>query len=257
MNVIVTGAGRNKGIGAEICRVLSKSGNNIYYTSYDQYDIEVGGINTTDYILTKQECSNNGQSVYFGIFDLSHEKGVKALFDDAIMKIGQIDALVNCLCYHKYDVFGKIVETELDNTYKVNVKAILLLCQEFYLRFNGKKGSIVNLSSMQHLQPLYSEISYATTKASVPIISSTLSLIMAKKNININSVNPGSTNIGDANEIDFQLLCKKANSFGRTGTPGDVANIVKFLLSEEGQWITGQTIDSEGAIYRSITECPL
>lgn len=256
MNVIVTGAGRNKGIGAEICRVLSKSGDNIYFTSYDQYDIEVGGIRLADYILTKQECSNNGQSVYFDIFDLSYEKGVKALFDDATTKLGQIDALVNCLCYHKYDSFGIIDETELDNNYRVNVKAILLLCQEFYLRFNGKKGSIINLSSMQHLQPLYNEISYATTKASIPIISSTLSLIMAKKNININSVNPGFTDIGDANEIDSQLLFKKANSFGRTGAPSDVANIVKFLLSEEGKWITGQSIDSEGAIYRSLTECP-
>lgn len=256
MNIIITGAGRNKGIGAEVCRYLSESGNNIYFTSYDQYDSSIGGISPVEYELTEKECRKYGNKVYFGIYDLSSSEGINALYDDAGQKLGSIDGLVNCLCFHANDTLGSIREEDLDANYQVNTKAIFLLCQEFFNRFSSKWGSIVNLSSMQHLQPLYDEVSYAITKAAVPIVSSTLALQMAEKNISINSVNPGATDTGIEEAIGFFAQCREANPFGRVGKPRDVANIVGFLLSDKGHWITGQTIDSEGAIYRGITEKP-
>ena len=254
MNVIVTGAGRNKGIGAEICRTLSENGNNIYFTSFAQYDVKVCGIEPHEYELTKEECKKYRNKVFFGFFDLTKPAEVSELFNDAIMKMGSVDALVNCLCYHEYDSFGSIEEKVLDTNYQTNTKAILMLCQEFYVRFNGKSGSIVNLSSLQAIQPLYNEVCYAITKASIPIITSTLAFQMGEKNININAVNPGPTEIGIEDEEAFLKQCQKANPFRRVGKPRDVANIVCFLLSDAGHWISGQTIDSEGALYRGITE---
>ena len=253
MNVIVTGAGRNKGIGAEICRMLSERGNNIYFTSYNVYDVQVCGINPSEYGLTKEECNKYGNKVYFDFFDLTRMENITTMFDDAILRLGSVDALVNCLCYHEYDSFGSINDRELDTNYQVNTKAILMLCQEFYSRFKGDKGSIVNISSLQEVQPLYNEVSYAITKASILIITSTLAFQMGEKNININAINPGPTDIGVKDEEPFLNQCKEAIPFRRVGTTRDVANLVYFLLSDAGHWISGQTINSEGALYRGIT----
>lgn len=251
MNAIITGAGRNSGIGAQICRVFAEKGINLYFTTYDKYDLEVCGILEEEYEKTCSECINLGANVFWGIFDLSTSEGIRELFDDATMKLGHIDILINCLCYHVSDVFGQIKAEDLVKNFEVNTKAVFMLCQEFYVRFSGKEGSIVNLSSTQNIEPLPYEISYALSKASIPVMVNTLAQEMAKKNVNINAVNPGATEIGDSKDINLEDY-RMANPFGRISSPQDAANIVWFLVSHEGHWITGQTINSEGGVYRGV-----
>lgn len=250
-NAIVTGAGRNKGIGAEVCRVFAENGINIYFTSCNDYDTNVGGISSYDYNKTLEECRNFGIKAYFGLFDLTIYENIKKLFLEANEKLGSIDILVNCACYHVFDNIENISENLIDLNLSVNSKSILLLCKEFYQNYIGNDGRIVNLSSTQNLESLTTEISYAVSKASIPIITTTLSPIMASKGITINTVNPGATDTGDKNDCNIDLY-RKNNLFGRLGTPKDAANIVYFLISDKGKWITGQTLNSEGALLRGI-----
>ena len=135
----------------------------------------------------------------------------------------------------------------------VNAIAVFLLCKEFYSRYIGNSGRIINLSSTQSLEPLSTEIAYAISKATIPVIVSTLAPIMATKGITINAVNPGATEIGDINDRNISIY-QHLNQFGRLGTPEDAANIVCFLVGDEGKWITGQTINSEGALFRGIAQ---
>lgn len=251
MNAIITGAGRNTGIGAQICRSFAEKGINLYFTTYDKYDTEICGISPKDYEKTYAACKKSGVDVFFGIYDLTTSMGVKALFDDAISKLGNIDILVNCLCYHITDSFGQIEAEALSSNFDVNAKSVFLLSQEFYLRFTGSEGSIVNLSSTQNIEPLPNEISYALSKASIPVLVNTLAQEMARKNVNINAVNPGPTDVGDKKDNNLKYY-KMINSFGRISSPQDTANIVLFLVSREGHWITGQTINSEGGLYRGM-----
>lgn len=250
-NAIVTGAGRNSGIGAEVCRMLARKGINIYFTSYDHYDRTVGGISEEDYKITLTECKIYGVTTFFKTYDLSKSREVKNLFDDAEYKIGKIDILINCACYHIQDELSSISEELLDINYAINAKATMMLSQEFYLRFTGKSGRIINFSSTQSLESLTTEIAYAISKASVPIIVSTLAPIMANKNITINAVNPGATDVGDSNDCYMEEYLVR-NKFHRLGLPSDSANLVGFLISEEGQWITGQVINSEGCLCRGV-----
>lgn len=248
---IITGAGRNKGIGAEICRIFAREGIDVYFTSFDSYDKLVVNISSEDYERTLSECKNYGVKAYFGIYDLRQKKEVDKLFDDAESKIGKIDILVNCLCYHVYDDIVNLDEDLLDANFATNAKSIMMLCQEFYTRFAGREGRIINFSSTQNLEALTTEISYAISKASIPIIVSTLAPIMAEKGITINAVNPGATEIGDnalANSSDYLIH----NKFNRYGLPDDAANLVNFLVSDAGKWITGQVINSEGGYFRGI-----
>jgi len=251
-NAIVTGAGRNQGIGAEVCRALAKKGINIYFTSFDEYDTSIGAIKSSDYCKTLDECHSFGVETYFESYDLSKYSSIKTLFDDATSKLGHIDILVNCLCVHQFDSIKTINAPLLELNMQTNAIAVALLCQEFYLRFEGDSGRIVNMSSTQNLEPLTSEIAYAISKAVVPSITFTLAPVMASKKITINAVNPGATEIGDESDRNIHRYLE-SNQLGRLGKPKDTANLVCFLVSDEGKWISGQTINSEGGIFRGIT----
>lgn len=197
------------------------------------------------------QCRNYDVKAYFGTYDLRHYKEIKNLFDDAESKIGKIDILVNCACYHVCDNILDINEELLNNNFATNAKAIMMLCQEFYVRFNSSEGRIINFSSAQNLEALITEISYAVSKASVPVIVSTLAPIMADKGITINAINPGATEIGDKNNCNLGDYLNH-NKFNRLGLPSDAANLVKFLVSDAGKWIIGQIINSEGGYFRGI-----
>ena len=246
---VITGAGRNKGIGAEICRMLASQGVNICFTSYDLYDCTVARIDLSDFEKTKHQCESLGVKAVFKSIDLRELSKIKELFDFAEDKLGKIKILVNCLCYHKEDGITSLNEVDIDNSLQVNSKAVLLLCYEFYNR-SSLGGRIVNISSTQDIETLTNEIAYAISKASVPVITKTLAPIVAKRDITINAVNPGPTDIGI--NVECNEIYKANNVFNRIGTPQDVANIVKFLVSEDAKWITGQVINSEGALQREL-----
>ena len=258
MNAIVTGAGRPLGIGAQISYALCEMGYNVFLTSFAHYDSSYGiiqcesSLEVPEYEAIIRQCRSYGVKAYFKSFDLTHSENVIDLFDSANECLGDIHVIVNNLCVHHFDILGSITEKDISESLNVNAKAMFLLCQEFYKRFNSSNGGrIVNLSSTQSLEPLVSEISYAISKASVPVITSTLAPIMAKKGITINAVNPGATNTGDVSDETI-VEYKSANLFGRLGEPSDVANLVTFLISDKGKWITGQTINSEGGLFRGI-----
>jgi len=82
-NAIITGAGRNSGIGAEICRTLAHQGVNIYFTSYKDYDNNIGNFSCDDYKTTLNECLSTESKVCFQNFDLTKLIHVKELFKDA------------------------------------------------------------------------------------------------------------------------------------------------------------------------------
>ena len=63
-------------------------------------------------------------------------------------------------------------------------------------------------------------------------------------------MNPGPTDTGWATP-ELAELVARSMPFGRWGAPGDVANLVAFLVADDGAWITGQVIDSEGGFRRA------
>ena len=154
--------------------------------------------------------------------------------------------MVHCVCFHQLDSIENLTSEFLDKNYGVNVRATALLCKEFLLNYSGKGGRIVLLSSMQDKEHLISEIAYAITKASIPVLTKTLSPLLTSKGITINAINPGTTDIGLTDTHNEHYLSN--DPCRRLGTPTDSANVVSFLVSEAGKWIRGQTIDSDGGL---------
>ena len=108
---------------------------------------------------------------------------------------------------------------------------------------------MVLFTSGQHLAPMSSELPYAVSKGAIHQMTRSLADYLADRRITVNAINPGPTDTGWATP-DLAETVASSMPFGRWGTPADVANLVGFLVSDDGAWITGQVIDSEGGFRR-------
>lgn len=249
---VVTGASRQKGIGAAICKSLAASGADIFFTYWTGYDETMPwGVQQDEPLQLQEEIQSQ-----FGVrcekleLDLSMPESIPMLLDAVEERLGMPDILVNNATYSVNDDFETITSSSLDRHYEINVRATTLLSAEFSRRFNkGRGGRIINMSSGQALGPMHDEISYAITKGAVETLTYTLAAAVMKKGINVNAIDPGATDTGWMTpELEKEL--KLRFPLGRVGMPADAARLITFLASDEAEWITGQVIHSEGGFRR-------
>ncbi|PJN87237.1 SDR family oxidoreductase [Bacillus sp. mrc49] len=248
---IITGVSRLKGIGAAICQELAESGCHIFFTYWTEYDKEMPwGIESDEPMKLQEELLKKGIKVSCMELDLTQNDAPEQLMNQVSEQLGLPDILINNAAYSTNNDFSNITAEELDQHYMVNVRATTLLSSKFAQRFEKKSGGrIVNLTSGQFQGPMPGELAYATTKGAVDALTITLSAELAPLGITVNAVNPGPTDTGwMTDEIKNGL--KPMFPFGRIGKPKDIAKTIKFLVSEEADWVTGQVIHSEGGFRR-------
>lgn len=248
---IITGASRLKGIGAAICRELAEAGYHIFFTYWIDYDKEMPwSIELDEPMKLEEELLQKGVKVSCMELDLSNHNATQQLFNTVIEEIGFPDILINNAAYSTNNDYSSLTVEELDKHYMVNVRATTLLSIHFAQIFSKKSGGrIVNLTSGQFQGPMPGELAYATTKGAVDALTITLSAELAPLGITVNAINPGPTDTGWMTEkIKKDLL--PLFPAGRVGEPKDVAKTIKFLVSDEAEWITGQIIHSEGGFRR-------
>ncbi|MGE7877151.1 SDR family oxidoreductase [Peribacillus muralis] len=248
---IITGVSRLKGIGAAICQELAVSGYHIFFTYWTEYDKEMPwSIEMDEPMKLKEELIKKGIKVSCMELDLTRFDAPKQLIDQVSDRLGYPDILINNAAYSTNNDFSNLTAEELDKHYMVNIRATTLLSSKFAQGFDKKSGGrIVNLTSGQFQGPMPGELAYATTKGAVDALTITLSAELASLGITVNAVNPGPTDTGWMTE-EVKNELKPMFPFGRIGKPSDIAKTVKFLVSEEADWITGQIIHSEGGFRR-------
>lgn len=141
----------------------------------------------------------------------------------------------------------ELTAEHLDAFLHENVRASLLLVKEFAAQFEADAGRVVLFTSGAHRAPMTGEIAYAVSKGALAVATRTLAEELADRRITVNCVNPGPTDTGwGLAELDPAGRMP----FGRWGEPDDAARLVAWLCSDEGGWITGQVLDSEGGFRR-------
>ncbi|HUP72149.1 MAG TPA: SDR family oxidoreductase [Acidimicrobiales bacterium] len=238
--VIVTGISRRIGIGAEVGRVLADAGWRVFATGWKRYDASMPwGSDTVEISEVLGSTATAGMEA-----DLADPAVPMSLFDAAEEAIGPIRALVNV---HTYDPGGGILDIdgpELDRHLAVNVRGTYLLCREFVQRYRPESGAgrIVNFLSGP---PLTGSVAYATSKGAVHWMTLSIAGEVAPMGITVNAINPGPTDTGWMSP-ELRDRLSSASPIGRTSTPRDAANLVRFLLSDEGGWVTAQMLQSDG-----------
>jgi 3-oxoacyl-[acyl-carrier protein] reductase len=249
---LVTGVGRQRGIGSAVCRALASRGADVVYSYWRAYDGEAPWASAEDEPRSLLgELRDAGVRAEEVEVDLSLPEAAWRLLDGAEKTLGRPSILVNVAAHSRRDGFEELDAETLDAHYAVNVRAMALLSVGFARRYpGGPGGRIVNFSSGQSLGPMPEELAYIASKGAIEAFTRTLAVEVGHKGITVNAVNPGPTDTGwISEELEQELIAKFP--LGRIGQPEDAARLVAFLASDEAAWITGQIINSEGGFVRS------
>jgi 3-oxoacyl-[acyl-carrier protein] reductase len=255
---LVTGVSRRVGIGLAVARRLAGLGADLFVTSWTAHDREQpwgadpGGIEAVLAELRAGPASGDpavGRVEHLEA-DFLDPDAPDQVMAAAVAVFGHVDVLV---CNHARSSgggLGQLTAAELDASFAVNTRAVLLLVQAFAAQHAGRPGGrVVLFTSGQQLGPMPGELAYATSKAALAGITASLADALADQGITVNTVNPGPT---DTDYVDQATRERVARLFpaGRWGAPDDAARLVAWLCTDDAAWVTGQVINSEGGFRR-------
>ncbi|MFO7632365.1 MAG: SDR family oxidoreductase [Caldilinea sp.] len=245
---VVSGAGRRGGIGAAIARTLANAGADLLLTYFLPYDVYTSGLGGDEREIEAllSELKVMGVRAYGLEANLSQPTTPHHIFDAVHGLLGAPSILVNNACHSEPGDLSQLDADQLDRHYAVNVRGTVLMCKEFARRWQGDRGGrIISLTSGQGAGPMPGELAYVVTKAAIDAMTVTLAAELAGRGITVNAVDPGATDTGwMSDELRENIAAQ--TYLRRLGLPTDAANLVCFLASEQGEWITGQVLRSRG-----------
>lgn len=238
---IVTGGSR--GIGKSIALNLAKQGAHVVvnYTS-----------NSAAADAVVNEINALGSKAIAVQADVSKEADILRLIEETETELGKINILVNNAGITRDGLLIRMKEQDWDDVLNINLKGVFLCTKLIGKKMlKQKAGSIVNVTSVVGLMGNAGQANYAASKAGVIGFTKSVAKEFASRNITVNAVAPGFIQSDMTDKLGEDVIdnYKKAIPLKRLGVADDVANLVKFLVSDESNYITGQTIQVDGGMY--------
>jgi len=246
--VVVTGVSRRIAIGAAIARRLVADGAAVFLHSWAPHDAEQPwGADPGGPEALVDELRRAGGRVEHLSADLAEPAAPAALVGAARDAFGHIDALVANHARSIDQTLETLTAAELDLGYAVNTRATLLLAQAFAAQHDDTRagGRVVWMTSGQYHGAMPAELPYIASKAALHELTRSLATHLMPRGITVNCVDPGPNDTGYAGDA-LRAEVKRLSPGGRWSTPADTARLVAWLLSDEAEWVTGQTIASDG-----------
>lgn len=226
--IFITGSSR--GIGAAIAKLCAESG----------YDLILHGRSKTTELLSLAN-SLNADFVYF---DITNEQEIKK----EINKIQKINILINSAGINISKPFIDLNLKDWQSIYDVNVFGLISLIKYAHpILSKNKLSKIINIGSIKGLHSSVGRAAYASSKAAVINLTSSLAKEFAPEII-VNSVSPGFTETSMTKNTWSKRIEDQVNSIllGRMADPKEIAEVVLFLCSDKCKYITGQNIIVDG-----------
>lgn len=243
--VVITGVSRAGGIGAALARRFAGEGARLFLTGWAPHDAEQPyGADPGGGESVARELREAGAEVEFASVDLADPEAPRHVFEAARAALGQVDVLVANHARSARQTLAELTAEELDRSFAVNARATLLLAKEFAAQAESG-GRIVLFTSGQYHGAMPEELPYIASKAAVQQLAASLAVELAPRGITVNCVNPGPNDTGYATG-ELRRRVEEAMPAGRWGRPDDVAKLVTWLCSDDADWVTGQTIASDG-----------
>ncbi len=238
--VILSGATR--GIGRAIALELASAGANISFnylkSSKSALDLE-------------GEIKKKGVNVKSYQVDIKNYSAVKSWVDDTREIFGGIDIVVNnagvirdrALALMEPSDWHEVINTNLDGTFNLTRAAIVTFIKQ-------KKGVVINITSVSGIVGMPRQTNYAASKAGIIGFTKSLAKEVASYNIRVNAVAPGfiETDMLKSLKEEYINQILEQTPLSRLGRPEEVAKAVKFLVSDEAGYITGQTLVIDGGL---------
>lgn len=184
--------------------------------------------------------------------DLTVEENCENLIKAVIMKFGRIDVLVNNAGISKSSMSWKTDAEAWKATMAINLDAPFYLAKHAipHMRLN-KWGRIINITSIVAQTGFVGTSAYAASKAGLIGLTKTLSKELASSGIAVNALALGYFNIGMIEDVPDELQQEIVSNIpmNRLGGPETVFKTIEWLSSEEGGYVTGQTVNLNGGLY--------
>ena len=234
---LVTGASR--GIGRAIAIQLAAEGAKVA--------INFAG-NLAKAEEVKAEIESKGGEVLLVQADVSNSESVEGMVSKIVEKFWKIDILVNNAGITRDSLLMRMKDSDFDDVINTNLKGVFN-CTKIIskLMIKQRSGRIVNMSSIVALTGNVGQTNYSAAKIG---FSKSAAKEFAARGITVNVVAPGfiETDMTAAIPEKIKENMLKEIPLGRIGSPDDIANAVKFLVSDDAAYITGQVIRVDGGM---------
>jgi 3-oxoacyl-[acyl-carrier protein] reductase len=236
-NIIVTGA--SGGIGNAIIKKLNEAGANILASGTRIEKLE--------------ELKKNFKGIKILKFDMSQSDKIEEFIENATNELGgSLDCIVNNAGITQDNLAIRMSLEEWQKVININLTSTFLM-SKFSIKkmLKNKFGKIVNITSVVGHTGNLGQANYTASKAGIVAMSKSLAIEYAKKNININCISPGFIKTAMTDKIDDkfkEVIISKIPS-ARLGEPDDIANAVLFLISDQSNYINGETLHVNGGMY--------
>jgi 3-oxoacyl-[acyl-carrier protein] reductase len=237
---LVTGASR--GIGQACVRVLAAAGYRVVLAARSLEKLE----------QEAQALRDAGGEAFAVEIDLASQESIVSGFAKAAKEFGRIDILVNNAGVTKDGLAVRMKANDWDLVLQTNLTGAFFCVQQVLQGMMRERwGRIVNISSVVGEMGNPGQVNYVASKAGLIGLTKSLAQEVGSRNITVNAVAPGFIETDMTRGLTPELKQKMLDNtpLRRIGTADDIAQAVRFLVSEEASFITGHVLDVNGGIY--------
>lgn len=233
-------SGGTRGLGREIVESFLKEPDHVVATF---------SRSKTPFIEEVEAHADWGRRFYFDSIDIGNSNAVNQFLRDLERRFAPVDILINNAGIALPGVLALQPEEEVERLLRTNLFGTISLtkaCVRHMLRKSW--GRIINISSVVGLSGYRGLSAYSTTKAGLDGFARSLARELGSRQITVNSVAPGflETEMSHGLTERQRAQIVRRTPAGRLGKPEDVTPLIRFLCSEQGGFITGQTIVVDG-----------
>lgn len=240
--VIVTGA--SSGIGRATAAAFGNQGASIVAVGRDEAALSA---------MVKGLSRAAGPGLVCAL-DITSPDAADRVVKATIDRFGQLDVLVNAAGIIAMGGVDQTDDALWDRVMALNVNAPFRLMRAAIPFLKERRGSIVNVSSVNGRRVFPGLAAYNVSKAAVDQLTRCAAIELAATGVRVNAVNPGVTvtnlhrrgGMGEEQYNAFLTRSKETHPLGRPGQPEEVADLILFLASEQASFITGETIAVDG-----------
>lgn len=233
---LVTGG--NRGIGKVIATTLRQAGAEVMITGSNEATLKEAALEV---------------GAGFAQADLSSNEGAEALVRAALEKFPDgVDILVNNAGFSEDGLFVRQTPAQLEKVMQINFSSAVTLSRGLLQKMMKKRhGRIVNITSVVAHMGNSGQTAYVSSKAAMTGFTKALAKEVARRGITVNAVAPGFIETDMTAQLPEKVVTEYKASIpgGQFGTPQNVADAVRFLVSDEAAYMTGTTLHVNGGLY--------
>ncbi|MEZ5383228.1 MAG: SDR family oxidoreductase [Microthrixaceae bacterium] len=192
--------------------------------------------------------------------DVRDEPGVKAAVEGTVATHGSLDIVVNAAGVAGGGPVHMVDAEEWERVIGINLTGTFLVCKHAVTQMlPQKRGSVINISSIEGIEGTEGGSAYNASKAAVILLTKTMAIDYGRHGIRANAICPGGIETPLLMEVldspgmeDYKATMLNAHQLGRFGQPEEMAAVAAFLASEDASFVTGHALVADGGMTAGL-----